>query len=560
MLNIFGKLLDSNQKEVDRLRKTVEQINSLEKKYQKFDDKKLSHSLEDFHKLHQKGKSLDEMLPEVFAAVREAAVRSVKMRHFDVQLIASMVLHSGKIAEQRTGEGKTFSAVPAIFLNAITKKGVHLVTVNDYLAMRDCGWMGPVYHALGATCAVIIHETAFIFDPKFINKDHTDPRLKHLRPVSRREAYQADVTYGTNNEYGFDYLRDNMVFALKDKVQRGHNFAIVDEVDSILIDEARTPLIISRPSAEPTQKYYQFAELIQKITADTDYTVDEKQRTAHLTEHGILKIEKILGIENLYEKDFSTLHHIEQALKARTLFLKDRDYVVREGEVVIVDEFTGRLMFGRRYSEGLHQAIEAKEGVQIQQESQTLATISFQNYFRMYHKLSGMTGTAVTEAEEFHKIYKLEVVVLPTHQQNVRQDLPDLIFKTQSAKFSAVAAEIEKIHASGQPVLVGTTSIDKNELLSDLLRKKGISHALLNAKNHEKEAEIIAQAGKLGAVTVATNMAGRGVDILLGGSPQTKKEADKVKSLGGLVVIGTERHESRRIDNQLRGRAANLWW
>ncbi|MDO8639023.1 MAG: SEC-C metal-binding domain-containing protein, partial [Candidatus Daviesbacteria bacterium] len=434
----------------------------------------------------------------------------------------------------------------ALFLNTITGKGVHLVTVNDYLAMRDCGWMGGIFHALGTSCATIIHEQAFIFDPKFKNVEHDDPRLKHLKPVSRKEAYCAGITYGTNNEFGFDYLKDNMVNSLPQMSQRGHYFAVVDEVDSILIDEARTPLIISSPGQEPTKKYYEFSKLIEKLSADTDYAIDEKQRTASLTEHAIAKIEKILGVENLYEKDFSTLHHIEQALKARALFQKNKDYVVKDDEVIIVDEFTGRLMPGRRYSEGLHQAIEAKEGVKVQQESQTLATISFQNYFRMYEKLAGMTGTAATEAEEFHKIYKLEVVIIPTNMSMIRKDHPDVIYKTMKAKYTAVANEVAELHQKGQPVLVGTTSIEKNEFLSELLKRKGISHALLNAKNHEKEAEIISHAGEKGAVTVATNMAGRGVDIKL-----DKKVAD----LGGLFVIGTERHESRRIDNQLRGRS-----
>ena len=477
--------------------------------------------------------------------MREGEKRKIKKRHFDVQLIAAIVLHQGKIAEQKTGEGKTLSATPTVFLNTITGKGAHIVTVNDYLAQRDCGWMGPIFHALGASCATIIHEQAFLYDPKHKDTTHSDKRLQHLRPISRREAYEADVTYGTNNEFGFDYLRDNMVFRLSDQAQRGHHYAIVDEVDSILIDEARTPLIISQPAQEATGKYYEFAKTVDSLIP-SDYVVDEKLRTAHLTEHGILKIEKMLGVDNLYEKDFSTLHHLEQALKARTLFQKDKDYVVKDAEVIIVDEFTGRLMLGRRYSEGLHQAIEAKEGVKIQQESQTLATISFQNYFRMYEKLAGMTGTAVTEAEEFHKIYKLDVVVIPTHKTMIRADHPDTIYKTQAAKYTAVANLISELHGKGQPVLVGTTSIEKNEFLSALLKKKGISHALLNAKNHEKEAEIIEKAGEKGAVTVATNMAGRGVDIVLGkGSVEN----------GGLYVIGTERHESRRIDNQLRGRS-----
>ena len=546
MLGIFGKLLDSNDKEVKRIKPLIEQIGSLEKKISKLTDRELKGKFAEFKIRHEKGESLDKLLPEAFASVREAAKRTIRERHFDVQLISAVVLHQGRISEQRTGEGKTLSAAPALFLNAVAGKGVHLVTVNDYLARRDAGWMGPIYWALGATCATIIHDQAFIYDPKYKDTSHDDKRLWHLKPVSRKEAYAANITYGTNNEFGFDYLRDNMVMKLSDQSERGHFFAVVDEVDSILIDEARTPLIISAPAQEPTEKYYSFSKLVENLSPATDYIVDEKLKTAHLTEHGVLKIEKTLKVDNLYEKDFSTLHHLEQALKARTLFQIDKDYVVKDGEVIIVDEFTGRLMMGRRYSEGLHQAIEAKEDVKIQQESQTLATISFQNYFRMYQKLSGMTGTAATEAEEFHKIYKLDVVVIPTNRPMIRIDHPDTIYKTQTAKYTAVAELIGQLHEKGQPVLVGTTSIEKNEFLSDLLKRKKISHALLNAKNHEKEAEIISRAGEKGAVTVATNMAGRGVDIKLGKG--TEKE-------GGLFVIGTERHESRRIDNQLRGRS-----
>lgn len=545
MLDFFGKLLDSNEREIKKLKATVDAISSLEKKIAKLSDKELKGSLAKFRLEHERGKSLNDLLPEVFACTREASKRTIKQRHFNVQMMAAITLHQGKIAEQKTGEGKTLSATPALFLNAVSGKGVHLVTVNDYLAQRDCGWMGPIYFALGASCATIVHDAAFIYDPKYKDPSHDDKRLQHLRPVTRREAYKADITYGTNNEFGFDYLKDNMVFRLTDQSQRGHFFAVVDEVDSILIDEARTPLIISQPAQEATEKYYEFAKIIETLSP-SDCVVDEKLKTAHLTEHGILKIEKTLKVDNLYEKDFSTLHHLEEALKAKTLFQKDKDYVVKEGEVIIVDEFTGRLMLGRRYSEGLHQAIEAKEGVAIQQESQTLATISFQNYFRMYEKLAGMTGTAATEAEEFNKIYKLEVVVIPTNNPMIRTDHPDTIYKTQSAKYTAVANLVEELHKKGQPVLVGTTAIDRNEFLSDLLKRKGISHALLNAKNHEREAEIIAKAGERGAVTVATNMAGRGVDIILG-----KGTVD----LGGLYVIGTERHESRRIDNQLRGRS-----
>ncbi len=546
MLNIFSSFLDANKRTLNEFSKIVAQVNALEAKTAKLTDLQIKNKTEDFKKRLKKGETLDAILPEAFALVREATSRTLGMKHFDVQLMGAMALHKGKIAEQKTGEGKTLTAVLAVYLNALTGKGVHVVTVNDYLARRDAGWNGPVYQALGVSVSVIIHSEAYLFDPKYSNKEITDKRLKHLKPVSRKEAYAADITYGTNNEFGFDYLRDNMAMSLENKVQRGHFFAIVDEVDSILIDEARTPLIISSPAQEPTQKYLKFKQIIDKLNPETDYVIDEKQRTTHLSDHGIIKVEKMLGVDNLFEKDFSALHHLEEALKARALFQIDKDYVVRDGEVIIVDEFTGRLMPGRRYSGGLHQAIEAKEGVQIQQESQTMATISFQNYFRMYEKLAGMTGTAATEAEEFHKIYKLDVVIIPTHRNMSRKDHPDAIYKTVTAKYTAVAAEIEKIHATGQPILVGTTSIDKNEFLSDLLKRKKISHALLNAKNHEREAEIIADAGAKGAVTVATNLAGRGVDIKLG---------KNVDDLGGLYVIGTERHESRRIDNQLRGRS-----
>ncbi len=546
MLDIFSSLIDANKREVNRLSKIVSQINDFEPKIKKLDDKKLTEKAVSLRERYSKGETLDELLVEGFALAREAAFRALGMRHFDVQLMSAIALHNGKITEQRTGEGKTMSAVPAVFLNAVSGKGAHVVTVNDYLARRDAGWNGPIYHMLGVSVAVIVHEKAFLFDPKYKNPDTTDKRLKNLKPVTRKEAYAADITYGTNNEFGFDYLRDNMANSLDNQVQRGHNFAIVDEVDSILIDEARTPLIISAPDMEPTGKYVEFTKIVEQLDPETDYVVNEKERASHMTEEGILKIEKLMNVDNLYEKDFSALHHIEEALKAKTLFLIDRDYVVRDGEVVIVDEFTGRLMPGRRYSGGLHQAIEAKENVKIQQESKTLATISFQNYFRMYNKLSGMTGTAATEAEEFFKIYKLEVVIVPTHRDMIRLDHADAIFKTQSGKYNAVAEEVARIHATGQPVLVGTTSIDKNEFLSEILKKKRISHSLLNAKNHEREAEIIADAGAKGAVTVATNLAGRGVDIKLG------KDVDK---LGGLFVIGTERHESRRIDNQLRGRS-----
>lgn len=575
MLNIFRKILDLNQREVDRLEKIVKEINSHEAKIKKLKDSDFAKKTLEFKKLIANGQSLDTILPEAYALVREATYRVLGKRHYDVQLMAATALFEGRVAEQKTGEGKTLSAVPALYLRALTGRGVHLVTVNDYLARRDAGWNGPVFDLLGLTTGSIIQETkSFVYDPKFTDTSHGDERLAHLKPSERREAYACDILYGTNNEFGFDYLRDNMVGSLPEMVQRGHYFAIVDEVDSILIDEARTPLIISAPDTEPTQKYYKFASLVEKLNPDTDFKIDEKAKSATLTETGITQVEKLLGVDNLYEKDFDSIHHIENALRAKTLYLADKDYVVKDNQVTIVDEFTGRLMVGRRWSDGLHQAVEAKEGVTIQQESKTLATISFQNYFRMYEHLSGMTGTASTEAEEFRKIYKLEVVAIPTHREMVRVDKPDSIYKTLKGKYNAMAEEIAECYKNGQPVLVGTTSIEKNEIISNLLKHKKIPHNVLNAKNHEMEAEIIAGAGKPGGVTVATNMAGRGVDIVLGGSQPDRKSGmtnekyesskeyktwidlhEKVVSAGGLHVIGTERHEARRVDNQLRGRA-----
>lgn len=564
--NLF-KFLDLNQREVDRLSKSVSLVNSAESKYKKLKITDFAKETEKLKKQIKDDEDLNTILPQAFALAREASLRILGQRHYDVQLMASTALFEGKIVEQKTGEGKTLSAVPALYLRALTGKGVHLVTVNDFLARLGAGWNAPVFALLGLSTGVITQENkSFIYDPKFTDNSHGDERLSHLKPCSRKEAYSADVTYGTNNEFGFDYLRDNMVQDLNEMVQREHYFAIVDEVDSILIDEARTPLIISAPDTEPTQKYYQFAQIVDKLQLETDFKIDEKAKSASLTEVGISKVEKILGIDNLYEKDFESIHHIENALRARSLYIKDRDYVVNESGVTIVDEFTGRLMTGRRWSDGLHQAVEAKEGVVIQQESKTLATVSFQNYFRMYKHLSGMTGTAVTEAEEFKKIYKLEVVAIPTHRENIRIDEGDSIYKTLSGKYSAIASEVEEKYKNGQPVLIGTTSIEKNVIISDLLKRRKIPHNVLNAKNHEKEAEIIANAGKLKAVTVATNMAGRGVDIILGGAKPddtaTKKEIETwerahkdVLNVGGLHVIGTERHESRRIDNQLRGRA-----
>lgn len=572
MLNIFKNLFDTNKKELDSLAPLVAKINDLEQEVKKLSDEKLAAKTPEFKLRLGQGESLDEIMPEALAVVREAVKRIIGQRAFDVQLMAAITLHRGKIAEQKTGEGKTLSAALAAYVNSLSDKGVHVVTVNDYLARVGTGWYGRALTMLGLKVACIVHEKAFLYNPDYTDESQIDDRLAHLTEISRQEAYEADVTYGTNNEFGFDYLRDNLVGDIKEMVQRQHHFAIVDEVDSILIDEARTPLIISAPDAEPTDKYYRFAKLIGGLSADTDYTSDEKTKTVNLTDHGIRKLEKTLGVDNLYEKDFETIHHVENALKAKVHFLKDRDYVVKDDEVVIVDEFTGRLMFGRRWSEGLHQAVEAKEGVKIQQESKTLATISFQNYFRMYQKLSGMTGTAATEAEEFKRIYNLDVTVIPTNRPMIRQDHGDMVYKNQRAKYAAIVKEIEDCHKKGQPVLVGTTSVAKNEIIDQFLSHKKIPHQILNAKQHQREAEIIAQAGSKGAVTIATNMAGRGVDIILGGAVprqtdyKSKKEFEKalkkwqerhdeVLKLGGLHVIGTERHESRRIDNQLRGRA-----
>ncbi len=513
-------------------------------------------------------KKLAELRPRVFALTREASKRARGQFHYEVQLAGGIALAEGRIAEMKTGEGKTLTATLPIALFALAGRGTHLVTVNDYLARWQASDMGKVYDQLGLTVASIQHEASFKYDTGYQPEQEEIDRIegetqglvldvKHMRPVSRQEAYAADITYGTNNEYGFDYLRDNMVQQLNQLRQRELFFVIVDEVDSILIDEARTPLIISQPDTDPTDKYVEFSKIVLRLQENEDYNVDEKHKAASLTDDGINKIEKILNLENIYDtsKGVTTLHHIEQALRAKTLYLKDRDYVVRDGEIIIVDEFTGRLMFGRRYSEGLHQAIEAKEGVKIQQESKTLATITFQNLFRLYGRLSGMTGTAKTEEEEFFKIYQLEVVQIPTNNPMVRGDLPDLIYKNEDGKFKAIAKDVKERHKNGQPVLIGTVSIAKNELLAEHLKKEGIPFELLNAKNHEREAQIIAQAGKYGAVTLATNIAGRGVDILLGGNPVDKTEAEKVREAGGLAVIGTERHESRRIDNQLRGRA-----
>ena len=563
MFNPFHSLMDANAKDIKRYQKIVDKINSLEPSMQALDDGALSAKTAEFKERLGNGETLNDILPEAFAVVREASRRVLGMRHFDVQLIGGMALHDGRIAEMKTGEGKTLVATAPVYLNALTGKGVHVVTVNEYLSKRDGKWMGRLYNFLGLTVGQIYHD---------------------MMTPNRKLAYEADITYGTNNEFGFDYLRDNMAVHPVQMVQRPLNYAIVDEVDSILIDEARTPLIISGVAAKPTEMYLSISRAVSRLKPEVDYTIDEKMHAATLTAEGISKMENALGLENLYD-DANTeySHHVNQALKAYALFKRDRDYVVQDGQVIIVDEFTGRLMFGRRYSEGLHQAIEAKEGVKVENETQTLATITFQNYFRMYKKLSGMTGTAATEEDEFRNIYGLDVVVIPTNLPMQRIDYPDLIYRTVPGKFQAVVEEIIERHATGQPVLVGTVSIEKSEMLSDMLKKRGVPHQVLNAKYHEKEAEIVSQAGRPGMVTIATNMAGRGTDIVLGGNAEflarmelakkedytleeeqaliheykerTKEDSKKVAELGGLAIIGTERHESRRIDNQLRGRA-----
>ena len=631
MMKFLSRLTDSNEREVRRLEPIVAQINDLEPEFTALSDAELRARTDDFrarlkerlgelltpielrevpedeeeetelaggdparHSEERRAQrkqeraeidaALQEILPEAFAAVREAMRRALGKRHYDVQLLGGMVLHSGSIAEMKTGEGKTFVAPLAAYLNGLTGRGVHVVTVNDYLAKRDAQWIGQVFWQLGMSVGSIQHDTAYIFDPDF---PQTDERLRNLRPVPRAEAYAADVTYGTNNEFGFDYLRDNLVVDLAQRVQRGHFFAIVDEVDNILIDEARTPLIISGQAEESADKYIQFARLVPRLKAEEDYIVDEKFRQVAITELGTDKMEQWLGVANLFDDDFSMARHLEQALKAEALYKRDKDYVVKDGEVIIVDEFTGRLMPGRRWSEGLHQAVEAKEGVKIQNESRTLATVTFQNYFRMYDKLAGMTGTAETEAEEFSKIYGLEVLVVPTNRPMVRDDFADLVFRAQKGKWNAVIDEIVEEHERGRPVLVGTISVEVSEMLGEMLKRRGIKHNVLNAKFHEREAEIVAQAGRSGAVTIATNMAGRGTDILLGGNPEmlaadllhkkgtnvieaspeeyaaalaeadqeTAADRERVLAAGGLHIVGTERHDARRIDNQLRGRA-----
>ncbi|MFA6593863.1 MAG: preprotein translocase subunit SecA [Candidatus Buchananbacteria bacterium] len=555
LTKIFG---DPNKKVLTEFQQAIDAINALESKISALSDEDLKAQTVKLKAELAKDKTLDDILPEAFATIREAAKRVIGQRHFDVQLMGGIALHQGHIAEMRTGEGKTLTATAPIYLNALAGKGVHLVTVNDYLARIHADWMGQIYDFLGLSVSCIQQQNiSYKFDKQHQHQEGDIVLdVQNLIPCTRREAYACDILYGTNNEFGFDYLRDNMVTREEDMVQRDLFYAIVDEVDSILIDEARTPLIISAPDMESTDKYYQFSQIVKKLTEKEDYNIDEKQRAATLTEAGIAKVEKALGVENIYtDRGIADVHHIEQALKAQALFKRDKDYVVKDGEIIIIDEFTGRMMFGRRYSEGLHQAIEAKEGVKVQKESVTLATISFQNYFRLYAKLSGMTGTAATEAEEFAKIYKLEVTTIPTNRPMIRKDLNDRIYKNEQGKYNALIEEVKTRYKSGQPVLIGTVSIEKNELLSELFDRAGIPCQILNAKHHEKEAHIIAQAGRVGAVTIATNMAGRGVDIILGGYPFNQEEYEKVVAAGGLCVIGTERHESRRIDNQLRGRA-----
>ncbi len=561
----------------------VKKINALEPIFEKLTVQDLKNRSEELKERAQK-ESLDELLVEAFALVREAAKRTLNQRPFDVQLIGGIVLHQGKISEMKTGEGKTLAAVSPAYLNALSGKGIHIITVNDYLARRDAVWMGQIYSLLGISVGCLTHEAAYIYDPKYteqiVNREaqsvENDKQLalgdsldrerdqfggfkvvhEFLRPVSRKEAYQCDVLYGTNHEFGFDYLRDNLVYDLNQQAQRNFYYAIIDEIDSVLIDEARTPLIIAAPDTESSEYYKIFAKVVERLSENEDYLVDEKLKIVNITESGIDKVEKILNIKNLYgSENFRLVHYLEESLKAKALFHKDKQYVVKDGEIIIVDEFTGRLMHGRRYSAGLHQAIEAKEGVEIRQESKIFAQITIQNYFRMYEKIAGMTGTAQTSAEEFHKVYNLDVVSVPTNKPMIRQDFPDLIYKTQEAKYRAIVEEVKKSYQEGRPVLVGTASITHNELLSNLLKKAGVPHEVLNAKNHEREGGIIAQAGKLKAVTVATNMAGRGVDIILGGNPANPEQRQRVLELGGLYVIGADRHEARRIDDQLRGRS-----
>ena len=558
--SLFG---DPSQKLLTNAEPLVAKINTLEDSYMALSDEELRHKSDLFRNRLAVGETLDDLLPEAFAAVREAARRTVKLRPFDVQLMGGTVLHWRGIAEMKTGEGKTLVATLPAYLNALTGRGVHVVTVNDYLARRDAVWMGQVYSALGLSVGVINNQESYRYDPGHKDIDAMRDEegsfrvfYEFLRPSTRRESYEADITYGTNSEFGFDYLRDNISYNAGELRQRGHAYAIVDEIDSILIDEARTPLIISAPTTESEDLYRTFARIAGQLSREKDFTVDEKRKAIQLTDEGITRAETLLGIDNIYtDKGIKYVHHLETAVRAKALFQRDKEYVVKNGEIVIVDEFTGRLQPGRRWSEGLHQAIEAKEGVNVQKESRTFASITYQNYFRLYDKLAGMTGTAKTSAEEFYKVYGLEVVEVPTNQAVVRKDENDLIYQTEKGKFAAIARAVKELHVKGQPVLIGTVSIEKNELLSAYLNREGIPHEILNAKNHEREGEIVAAAGQKGKVTVATNMAGRGVDIKLGGALATPEQYEEVKRLGGLFVLGTERHEARRIDNQLRGRS-----
>lgn len=560
---LFG---DEHKAKLKKLNPIVEKINSLEETFNKLSDSDLRNKTEEFRKRINNNELIEDILPEAFAVVREAAKRTLNQRHFDVQLLGGIVLHQGNIAEMRTGEGKTLVATLPVYLNALSGKGVHVVTVNDYLSRRDGVWMGQIYAFLGLSVGVINQDESFLYDQSHTSDKEDDEirdelgsfKVVHefLRPCTRKEAYDADITYGTNNEFGFDYLRDNIEYEKEMLRQREHNFVIVDEIDSILIDEARTPLIISAPTTDSENLYGVFADIVSKFKKEEDYTVDEKQKAISLTDKGIEKAEKLLGIDNIYtDKGIKYVHHLETAVRAEALFEKDKEYVVKDDEVIIVDEFTGRLQPGRRWSEGLHQAIEAREGVTVQKESRTFASITFQNYFRLYNKLAGMTGTALTSTEEFYKVYGLDVIPIPTNVEPKRIDQDDLIYQSEIGKFKSIAKKVKELNKKGQPVLIGTVSIEKNELLSTYLKKEGVTHKTLNAKNHEHEGEIIAQAGKKDNVTIATNMAGRGVDIKLGGNPSTEEEYEEVKELGGLFVLGTERHEARRIDNQLRGRS-----
>ncbi len=558
MVSVLQKVLgDPNEKALKKLAPFVNDINELEVKFQKMTDGELHDMTKEFRSRLADGESLNDMVSEAFATVREAARRTLKQRHYDVQLIGGLVLHTGQIAEMKTGEGKTLVATLAVYINALEGRGVHVVTVNDYLARRDPVWMGQIYHALGLTVGCLQHDVSFQYDPEVTD---APAGMENLRPVTRSEAYRSDITYGTNNEFGFDYLRDNMALDKANRVQRELNYAIVDEVDNILIDEARTPLIISGPAEEPVQLYQSFAKLVTRLDGETDFTIDERTQAISLTVEGISKMEKWTNTTNLYDpENYHQVHYMENALTAEISKIKDKDYVVQDGEVVIVDDFTGRLQPGRRWSDGLHQAVEAKEGVRIQRESITYATITLQNYFRLYQKLAGMTGTALTEQDEFYKIYGLEVVAVPTNMPLGREDNSDLVFQTEDGKWNVVVEDIAALHETHQPVLIGTTSVEDSEYLSERLRKRGVPHQVLNAKNHEHEATIVAQAGRLDAVTVSTNMAGRGTDIVLGGSDTARlgwqEEHDKIIGLGGLYVLGTEHHDARRIDNQLRGRA-----